>query len=119
MDEVYRFRTCERLLGSEGELATRTIYFAEPSKLNDPMEGIRELVWQGDRIAWENLFRHYLCCLNYMYIMIRLGGLGGPAVPADIPVNRAGELMATEEYAAQIDRIWGSVITAHDNRSAV
>lgn len=106
MDEIYRFRSCGRLLGSDGELATRTIYFAEPSKLNDPMEGIRELVWQGDAIAWVNLFRHYLCCLNFMYSTIRLGF---PAAPAGIPVNQAGYLMAGEKYAAMIDRIWESV----------
>ena len=35
MDEVYRFRSCHRLLKDEGELASRMIYFAEPPKLND------------------------------------------------------------------------------------
>ena len=30
------------------ELEKQTIYFASPEELNDPMEGLRDIVWDGD-----------------------------------------------------------------------
>ncbi|KTB77300.1 hypothetical protein AO070_17165 [Pseudomonas syringae pv. syringae PD2766] len=71
---LYRFRRADRLLGKDatesqaavpGELEKLEIYFAPPEQLNDPLEGYREIYWSGDRIAWINLFRHYLLVLAY------------------------------------------------------
>ena len=62
--ELYRLRSIDRLLGDNKELETQTIYFAEPSQLNDPMDGFRNLVWIGDGIVWENLFRNYIYSLH-------------------------------------------------------
>ena len=108
MDEIYRFRSCRRLLGVKGELASRMIYFAESSQLNDPMEDVRRLVWHGDRIAWINLFRHYLCCLNYVYLMIRLDYYGRPATPTDIPINTRWDQLPTG-YGALMDQVWNDI----------
>ena len=108
MDEIYRFRSCCRLLGVEGELASRMIYFAESSQLNDPMEDVRRLVWHGDRIVWMNLFRHYLCCLNYVYLMIRLGTYGRPATSTDIPINKRWDQLPTD-YGALLDQVWNDI----------
>lgn len=41
------------------ELETQTIYFASPDELNDPVEGVRDIVWSGDKIVWTNFFKHY------------------------------------------------------------
>jgi hypothetical protein len=83
---LYRFRPLCRLLDS-GELDRQEIYFASPSELNDPMEGFRDLYWSGDRIVWENLFRHYLRCLNWALNLYRLGGEEHPLAWENIPVG--------------------------------
>ena len=59
--KVYRFRSIDYLLGDEyQELEKQTIYFASPDELNDPMEGLRDIVWRGDEIVWTNLFKNYV-----------------------------------------------------------
>ena len=64
MERVYRFRSTDRLLGSSQELEKQEIYFAHPSELNDPAEGIFPFVWEGDKIIWTNFFQHYLYCFH-------------------------------------------------------
>lgn len=59
----YRFRSVDALLGNRKELENQEIYFCSPDKLNDPMEGYKDLLWRGDEIVWRNLLRHYLSCL--------------------------------------------------------
>ena len=52
---AYRFRSMEYLLGDKyQELERKTIYFASPDQLNDPMEGFRDIMWSGDKIVWTN-----------------------------------------------------------------
>ena len=51
MAQLYRLRSMARLFGESQELEKQTIYFASAEKLNDPMEGFRDIFWQGDRIA--------------------------------------------------------------------
>jgi Protein of unknown function (DUF2971) len=63
MPSFYRFRSLDALLGQRQELEAQEIYFAAPDELNDPMEGYKDLIWNGDEIAWANLLRHYLLCL--------------------------------------------------------
>lgn len=63
----YRFRSTESLLGQHQELKRQSIYFAEPKQLNDPMEGFSSVYWAGDKIAWENLFKNYVMCLEFVY----------------------------------------------------
>lgn len=63
--KMYRLRSLDKLLSNEyEELEKQTIHFAPFSELNDPMEGIADIIWQGDSIVWKNLFRHYLLCLE-------------------------------------------------------
>ena len=77
---MYRLRSLRALLnefnGEEGfnELENQEIYFAPYDELNDPMEGATEMFWRGDRIIWENFFRHYPLCLNYQFTMATLIG---------------------------------------------
>ena len=63
--QVYRFRTMDNLLGEHQELKKQEIYFASPEQLNDPMEGLRDTFWRGDKIVWENFFKHYVFCCLY------------------------------------------------------
>ena len=67
MPEIYRYRSIPQLLDKFHELEYQTIYFAEPSELNDPIEGFRDVFWFGDTIAWANLFRNYIASLYMTY----------------------------------------------------
>ena len=87
MTEMYRLRSVNNLLGSCQELEQQSIYFASPEQLNDPMEGFRDLVWQGDRIVWTNLFRHYLYCLHTTYTIIQFVGDAEKVESRDIPIK--------------------------------
>jgi hypothetical protein len=61
---LYRFRPAAAVLDLYEELAKQEIYFAAPEKLNDPMEGYKDVFWSGDLVVWRNLIRHYLLCLT-------------------------------------------------------
>lgn len=60
---IFRYRSIDALLGEREELERQTVYFAPPEYLNDPMEGLRQVYWRGDRITWRNLLRHYIICM--------------------------------------------------------
>jgi hypothetical protein len=62
-EHLFRFRTIHALLDSRHELEHQEIYFSPPEQLNDPLEGFKDIFWQGDAIVWTNLLRHYLLCL--------------------------------------------------------
>ncbi len=64
---MYRFRSTKYLLDEEfNELENQEIYFAPPEQLNDPMEGLKDIFWQGDEILWKNFLKHYLLCLEHI-----------------------------------------------------
>ena len=109
MDEIYRFRSVDRLLGDRVELARQTIYFAESSTLNDPMEAIRGFVWRGDTIAWTNLFRHYVNCLHHIYLLMRLSESNQHVGAPDIPINMRWDDPPSEEYADLLNEIWSDL----------
>lgn len=66
---LFRFRSPRALLdddfenGGFQELERQTIYFAKPENLNDPMEGLSDTFWKGDKVLWGNLFRNYALSL--------------------------------------------------------
>lgn len=93
----YRFRSLSSLLGKYKELETQTIYFADPAELNDPMEGLRNIVWKGDEIVWKNLFRHYLFCLQDMCIKYALVGEEEKLEPSQIIAFANQKEFLTEE----------------------
>jgi len=85
--DFYRFRSVEKLIGEKyQELERQVIYFAEPSSLNDPIEGFRDYFWDGDEIIWKNLFKHYLFCLERSYSLLWISGEEHPLSEEDIPV---------------------------------
>ncbi|WP_124041413.1 DUF2971 domain-containing protein [Clostridium perfringens] len=58
---LYRYRDAEKMLKFK-EIENKNMFFAPSSIQNDPMEGISDIVWNGDYIAWKNLFKNY--CMN-------------------------------------------------------
>ena len=64
----------DNLLGEHQELKKQEIYFANPEDLNDPMEGFRDIFWRGDKIVWENFFKHYVFCLYTTHLHFLVAG---------------------------------------------
>lgn len=87
-DFVYRFRPVHRLLnedGVSGELDGTFVYFAAPEQLNDPLEGYKDIFYNGDKIAWVNVVKHYLRCLLYHTIDFVIDAHGpGRAFPTHL-----------------------------------
>ena len=66
MEYIYRFRSCDFFnpdgsLNPEShlksELENSEIYFSPFKDLNDPMEGFKDVYFQGDAIIWKNFFK--------------------------------------------------------------
>lgn len=55
---LYHYRPIESALK---EIEFGTFHFATRDELNDPIEGYVRVFWQGDKAAWEGLFRNYVC----------------------------------------------------------
>lgn len=64
---LYRYRNAEKMLNYK-ELENKNMFFAPSDMQNDPMEGISDIVWNGDYIAWENLFKNY--CMNLCQVIL-------------------------------------------------
>ena len=93
----YRFRSTDRLLAGNQELSKQSIFFAHPESLNDPMEGYREIYWYGDEIAWKNLFRHYLLCLERTCLLAILCDEDQNLTTKDIPIHVSMDDFPTPE----------------------
>ncbi len=109
MPELYRLRSMAKLFGDYHELEKQSIYFANSQELNDPMEGFRDIVWQGDRIVWTNLFRHYLYCLHMTYVHIKVVGDSTKIEPRDIPVRGNVHQLPTPKAVNLFEDICGRV----------
>jgi hypothetical protein len=106
MTLFYRFRRIENLLGEYKELERQSIYFASPEQLNDPMEGYRDLIWTGDRVAWRNLFRHYLLCLERAFLLLILAGERHFNIREDLSSVYVGiDWFPTQRYRERFQRI--------------
>lgn len=95
---LYRFRSLNRLLGSgdgHEELEKLEIFFAEPSQLNDPLEGYKEIFWSGDIIVWRNLLKHYINCLMQYVISSSIVDNAAPHDPA-IKIHRHCNILSAE-----------------------
>ena len=55
--KLYHYRSISSALL---EIENGTFHFASKEELNDPLEGFVRVFWQGDKMAWEGLFRHYI-----------------------------------------------------------
>lgn len=103
IEHLYRFRPLSRVLG--GELLNQQIYFATPEKLNDPMEGFRDIFWRGDAIVWRNLFRHYLLCAERAFSLLAILGEEHPIDWSMIPVFSLGDTSFTPQQKAKQEEI--------------
>ena len=115
MKEIYRFRSVKQLLHEPfRELENQSIYFASPEQLNDPMEGFRDIVWRGDKVAWNNLFKHYVHSLHWTYHQIKIFRNDTFFESAEIPVLRRWDLPSTPEMGDLFKRIWQGVSSKLD-----
>ena len=101
--EIYRFRSMDYLLGKYQELKRQSIYFASPEELNDPMEGLRDIVWRGDKIVWTNFFKHYVYCLNARYPLHRT--IGDAMESHMLPINGRWDRLLTP-HERRFDSVW-------------
>lgn len=101
---LYRFRPLSRLLDKE-ELLNQEIFFASPDTLNDPMEGFRDVFWQGDSIVWKNLLRHYLLCLEWSCSFVLIAGESEAISQKDIPIRHVHEIEPTPQYKERISNL--------------
>lgn len=102
----YRFRTIKSIFTYQ-ELEKQEIYFASLEELNDPMEGFKNLIFQGDIIVWRNLFKHYLLCLECMYQTYLVCGEEFIEYHSDlIPVFRTIEDFETLKYKELFKKIY-------------
>jgi hypothetical protein len=83
---IYRFRPltvvkpgCDSGVFSPGktvveELESQEIYLASLDELNDPMDGLHHLFWNGDPVLWGNWLRSYARCLLDALIYVQVAG---------------------------------------------
>lgn len=83
--KLYHYRSIKSAIR---EIRDCSFAFCGVSKLNDPLEGYVDIYWQGDRPAWEGLFRNYICGLYMSLTMYRLAAnenqIAKSAMPVDI-----------------------------------
>lgn len=107
MEHLYRYRNTHSLLDGYQELEKQEIFFASADDLNDPMEGFRDIFWQGDEVSWRNLFKHYISCLQHVYMLVQIGGPQYHLDKSEIPIqdprpDYKPELNATIDHTAKI-----------------
>ena len=106
MAEFYRFRSIDSLLAKHRELEEQTIYFASPEELNDPMEGLRDIVWSGDKIVWTNFFKHYVFCLNRCYFLLNVTQHPRKLETTDLPILERWDQIRIPIEQVLFDDIW-------------
>ena len=67
---LYHYRSVKSALL---EITNGTFHFAGREELNDPLEGYVSVYWQGDKAAWEGLFKHYICSIAQAVDLYLLG----------------------------------------------
>jgi hypothetical protein len=107
MKTFYRFRSIDNLLGKKyNELENQSIYFASPNQLNDPMEGFKNLVFNGDSITYKNLFKHYLMCLEKISSLYIIAGEEYHKITTDnIPIFDSFDDFPTPMYKELFKKI--------------
>jgi hypothetical protein len=107
VDRLYRFRPLKHLLAKD-ELKNQEIFFAHPNQLSDPMdpmEGLRDIFFQGDKIVWKNLLRHYIVCLDRACSLLAIGGEDHALEWKHLPVLHFTDPYVTPQYKALVDEV--------------
>ena len=107
VDLMYRFRKTRHLI-DYNEIENQEIYFSDLSSLNDPMEGFRNYYWKGDNILWENLFKHYLLCLESTISLALVIEEDYVFSETDIPIFIDIDKLPTQIYKNMIQEIYDS-----------
>ena len=102
MGVAYRFRNATTLLDKK-EIENQYVYFSSPQDLNDPNEGLRNMVWKGDKIVWSNFFGHYLWCLQVYFAVLQLEGQERDLTDDDIRVTGVVKIPPDQHGYAHID----------------
>lgn len=102
MGVTYRFRCATKLLDKK-ELEDQYVYFSSPQDLNDPNEGVRSIVWKGDRIVWSNFFGHFLCCIQVYHAALQIEGSERELTNEDIRVTGIVKMPPDQHGYAHID----------------
>lgn len=102
---LYRFRSINALLDGFNELENQEIYFATMEQLNDPMEGFKDIYWQGDEVVWKNLLKHYLYCLYMFYGAVCVAGAEHELSLNHISVFQDKEIMEIQKANGIYPRI--------------
>ena len=106
---LYRFRNTDALLDKYHELENQTIYFASPEELNDPMEGVRDIVWRGDKIVWTNFFKHYVYCLHFSQPFSIADGYSSEFDSRTIPITGRWDQLPTN-LKSSFNGIWRGLL---------
>ena len=70
------------------------------------MEGLRDIVWRGDKIVWTNLFKHYVYCLNEGYWRHLIAGDSEELDVDDIPILGLWDKLPIPKKQRLFDDIW-------------
>jgi hypothetical protein len=95
---LYRIRSCSALLDGFKELENQEIYFAHPKELNDPMEGLSDIFWEGDGIVWKNLFKHYIRVFDRAISLYLIGGEQSPIELEKLPFVHFDDLSMSDKH---------------------
>ena len=60
MTKIYRFRSINAAISQFAEISKQEIYLASPHEMNDPNEGILNVSWNADEVAWDGFIEHFL-----------------------------------------------------------
>lgn len=98
--KLYKFRSNYEFL--KEELQEEYLYFAEPSELNDPLEGFIKLYWKGDLVLWKNLLKHYLYTLENTVVQI---AIDGKIIENELPIFFDEGHFPTNQYKSLFEEI--------------
>jgi hypothetical protein len=118
MASFYRFRSAHALLDGYHELDEQVIHFAPSETLNDPMEGYKEVLWEGDAIAWRNLLNHYLLCLLEAFPTTLLYQKDHFEITGDNFIFKCRRDLSAPQYRAAYDEILRAFF-AHEKIAAL
>lgn len=110
---LYRFRSIDALLDEHHELERQEIFLQRFDRLNDPMEGCRQVVWEGDEILWRNFFRHYVLQLVYALRLCQINA-DLPWQPPDLRPELAVEDLKAAELRDLVRLIQREVVACDD-----
>lgn len=99
MGIVYKFRSINSLLKHK-ELQNSELHFSSPEYLNDPMEKIKNYVFNGEEINWKCLIRTFVC--DYYFKTVFDGFDDGKSI---ISYYKVTKQVPVPEIAKTIDYI--------------